>query len=229
MVTKKFNIIPILILILSVIAISSILSSETLLEITRYNDSGKVIGTESIKLPRVTSLQQSLSGIKTLSFTWMLQSTIPSTEDTNIARMRVEITNPLDINIKLTQITVYKNDKQLQSTQIYKTLTPGEIFIFKTDELDLGGEETVLNTIKLTAFLESTDGREFSQTYLYNYYPLVSCVTNTDCKAPNILCDLDNIAGYSDGEQTFCVKPCGASTDCVEGQLCIKRRCGYGG
>jgi len=219
---------PLIILAVSLAVLFLLMQKDPILTATRINpDSGETFAMESLYLPKVST--QSL--FNTIGATeYVLQSTAPfdpSKED-SLMTLRATVTSPFNEPAYLRAISIYKNGELEYSRKItLPTFGPGSSYVYDSEPLDLTGRDARRNTIRMDFLFESTSGQQTTQEFTYDYFSLTQCFKDDECSGETSVCDIDNVAGFSQGIYAYCVKPCVSNEFCDSDQLCRNGRCGY--
>ena len=218
---KNKLIVPTVVAVLVLLVLWFLASGDVKFSTSLFDADANQIDQQSVSVP--ISAQSMFNG----DFSILMQSSQPITDETS-AIFRAVVDNPFKSNAEIKSISLIKNDRALYIKKTTALLGPGESFIYKTDNIDLTGNEGQRNTIKIEFLVQDLEGKEQIETFEYNYYYVFKCNGDSDCESSNFLCDRGNSARFSTSpKEFFCVKICADHTDCFDGQICIKGLCGY--
>jgi hypothetical protein len=182
------------------------------------------------------SLKQSSTAMKSQSFfnqepnnIFILQSTLPvDAEKPEELFLEMKVVNSYPEYVTLINADIFKNGLPAGEQRFDAPINTGGTFLFTTNKIDLSGIPAVRNKLEVVFHLKGTSGKDYEQTFIYYYYPLTQCNSNTDCGGATILCDKTNKAGFSQNplHDWYCVRICNANQDCPTGQLCKTGVCG---
>jgi len=225
---KKTILIGVGVVIVIFVAYFAITSSQDVFVVSFVDErTEEVISEETIGITRSLDFMQSILG-GGLEYDLILQSTKPVTESKHIARFRVYIENPFNAPATFLRILEYKNDELVGGVE-FEDFEVGEEFFYTyhSQKIDLTGLDAQRNNYVLIASFERNN-QIVNYTYEYQYLSLTECTTNDDCPLQNPVCDVNNVARFSDNPfDTYCTRPCSAHGECYEGQICIGGFCGY--
>jgi hypothetical protein len=226
---KDNNSLWLLVLVIIVFSIYFILNSGSeLFSVYLYDDVGNVVHSQSIQKTHGFGLVQSFMGKEYKLDETLMQATYEASKNETLSKFRIIIENPFDINAELKFVDIYKNSELLFRHTSNKFMGPNEEFLYKSDTVDLTGDKTKKNKILVKFIFEDLNGNQKIIDYVYEYLYLVRCISDSDCKDVQDVCDVDNVAKLSTNlDKSFCTKLCDEHKDCFEGQLCIQGYCGY--
>jgi len=196
---------------------------------THYDAEGnEILGGGQLKEAIGVEQAQSLFSLDKEDVPFYLQSTVPVTEEGTIAILQVVIDNSQSQVISVRGVTVTKNDEPLYSDAwTHIILGQGKSYIYETKPIDLKGEDAQVNKVTFDFTIQPEGGNSFVQRYEYQYFSLTPCTGDAQCSFPTPLCDVSNMAGFSNSAERYCTKPCTDNSQCYPGQVCKLGYCGY--
>lgn len=206
-----------------------LLQKESVFDVIVKDQTDNIVVEDQSSIPLSVKITQSLFGFdEAYSHNILLQASQPLGKD-NVAVLRVALENPYPQQIRLAHVEISKNNIFVGSKKFNELyLEPGKIFVYKSDEIDMKGDDGRKNNIRIRFTIIFNDGSFKHIVYQYDYLSLTSCSTNSDCSAPISACDIGNNARFStQPNKYFCTKPCLSNSNCYEGQICRIGFCGY--
>lgn len=161
---------------------------------------------------------------------FLMQSSVPLDKDKKFVIIEALVSVPDKNGVFRLDRVEYRNNDELINVRGFSEFffDQDDSFKYSSEPIHLKGNEAEKNLLKLDFFFVSDQGEEFISEFVYEYLFVTRCETDDDCPGRAPVCDRSNAARFAVTSGVhYCVRPCGAHSDCAPGQICIVGVCGY--